>query len=518
MLSFDSEDSRLISIMLDLSNTLNLKLFPARRPPPVIYGWHVPLSIVRLSSLTRAGASDSWDLTLLRIIPHIDGVASVSRISQLADADLSLTRKAVAHLVYYGCVILLDIFQFSAVYAPTADFGAFVESTEMQAECLRYVMVPWAQQRLLNGVGDGNIMAYEGAGRKAEDLSSRKFYRNNHDYGDNNGSDITLGSSYRSTTTITSLTRPTSKFPSASLNPSSAFSTVTSATSHPPSTEHMQYLLIRLYASLKQGLTLRNWCDENASSLEGIDVRRFITFGVIKGFLYRVQKYAIATGSAPVSSSSTAVTGKGLTKGRVRDRDWTEDSPLSPANAEFPFVDDCYNDNTYDHNQRQQNERRNIATTTRPKQSSQHHQQHHNQRHHIDSDRWGQNISKKSIRSSASPPISPSLPPSSSPSPSPSPSPYLSPSLHLSDDYLAAPLASQSTGTRRPDTRSTSASMSTARAKPNSAFPQSLPLPLARYLDGMHCFDQICTELEMAERDVLAKIKEWGGDVQLIYR
>lgn len=60
--------------------------------------------------------------------------------------------------------------------------------------------------------------------------------------------------------------------------------------------------LITLYTSLRQGLTLKNWVLENLDLLVGIDIRRFITFGIIKGFLYRVHRYAIST-----STSSTAL-------------------------------------------------------------------------------------------------------------------------------------------------------------------------------------------------------------------
>ncbi len=62
--------------------------------------------------------------------------------------------------------------------------------------------------------------------------------------------------------------------------------------------------LISLYTSLKQGQSLKTWCIEHAEQLEGIDVRRLVTFGVIKGFLYRVHKYAIATTTATITRSS----------------------------------------------------------------------------------------------------------------------------------------------------------------------------------------------------------------------
>lgn len=54
--------------------------------------------------------------------------------------------------------------------------------------------------------------------------------------------------------------------------------------------------LLQLYTSLTQGLTLKRWCMENAHRLKGIDVRRFVSFGIVKGFLYRSHKYPVHSG------------------------------------------------------------------------------------------------------------------------------------------------------------------------------------------------------------------------------
>ena len=68
--------------------------------------------------------------------------------------------------------------------------------------------------------------------------------------------------------------------------------------------------LISLYTSLRQGQTLKSWCIEHQESLFGIDIRRFITFGVIKGFLYRVHKYALKlTGVNGTDLTSSAAHG-----------------------------------------------------------------------------------------------------------------------------------------------------------------------------------------------------------------
>jgi hypothetical protein len=139
--------------------------------------------------------------------------------------------------------------------------------------------------------------------------------------------------------------------------------------------------LVQLYASLRQGLTLKNWCLEHGLLLAGIDVRRLITFGVIKGFIYRVHKYAVVDG------------------GNLAN----ENGLLKPSD-EFAF----------------------------------------------DAER-----------------------------------------VEYWRDSRRGSLAGSSVGK---------------------------DLPLARYLDGMHCFDEICTELHLGEKKLTEKMKAAYSDVQFIYR
>lgn len=191
-------------IPIDPANTLNIKLFPARRPPPPLLPHHVPVSTVSLPTLV----DENWDLTMLRILPYIDGVRSVRQIALCADADYRLVRKAVSHLLYYGCVELLDIFRFSAIYAPTPTLADFIESDDAQGECARYIATPGQPSLAATGAQ-----------------------------------------------------------------------------------------LAELYCALQQGQTVRSFYMAHADALAGIDLRRFITFGVLKGILYRVQEYAITTSS-----------------------------------------------------------------------------------------------------------------------------------------------------------------------------------------------------------------------------
>lgn len=222
-------------IPIDASNTLNIKLFPTYPPPPSLSPHNVPLTTVRLSALV----DDNWDLTMLRILPFINGINSLCVIARLADAEYRLVRKAVAHLLYYGCAILLDVFNFGASYAPTAEIGAFVADLEMQEEARRYIL---GACHVETGVEQRVV-----AERLRESIDGPK--------------------------------------------------------------------LVELYCSLKQGNSLRNWCMDHAEIVGIIDVRRFITFGVIKGFLYRVHKYAVATGGAEgllVGKGSLKTNKKGL--------------------------------------------------------------------------------------------------------------------------------------------------------------------------------------------------------------
>ena len=136
-------------------------------------------------------------------------------------------------------MLLLDIFSFGAIYASTAEVAAFVESQEMQGECARYVAA-------LNDNVEASNNEFVGMEKKGEQQQ---------------------GSEDEKTMTLLSGTQ-----------------------------------LAELYLSLRQGCSVKSWCLEHADVVGRIDVRRFITFGVIKGFLYRVHKYALATSMNKSSS------------------------------------------------------------------------------------------------------------------------------------------------------------------------------------------------------------------------
>lgn len=227
-------------IPIDGSNTLHLKLFSTLPSPSPVKAWHVPLFTVHISTLL----DENWDLTMQRIIPYINGVNSLSRIAALADADLKLTKKCIKHLLYYGCILLLDIFSFTNIYAPTADFTSLIPTNQdMQKECARYVNI-------------------RGAKGSEEAILDGSFSR-----------------SIKQTNSLETDDEETW--------PQTARGAVVDGVA-----------IAQLFAAMRQGLTVREWYAQNADQLANIDLRRFVTFGVIKGFLYRVHRYAFRTGRA----------------------------------------------------------------------------------------------------------------------------------------------------------------------------------------------------------------------------
>ncbi|KAF9958025.1 Nitrogen permease regulator 2 [Mortierella alpina] len=203
-------------IPIDSANTINLKLFPTYPNPAPVYDYQVPISTVNLEALTDV----NWDMTMQRITGYINGVNSVKRIAEFADVETGLARMCMEHLLYYGCIIMVDLFQFKNIYAVKMEMMRLTEDVALQYECVAYVTLP--------------------------DMHAPSFAK-----------------------------------------------------------------VFSLYCSLQYGVVLQDWIEQNQISDYNIDVRRFISFGVIKGFLYRVHKYPILDYHDPnlVNTGTTAAPG-----------------------------------------------------------------------------------------------------------------------------------------------------------------------------------------------------------------
>lgn len=406
----------MLLIKIDDSNTINLKLFPTRPPPPPILAHQVPLLTISMSSLQQPISSD---LTLNRILPYINGVNSIAHIAQLADTDLSLTRKAIQHLVYYGCLVLLDIFSFGAIYAPTAEIGGFIVDAEVKDECMRYVRVP---RMKLGSKAKASWMDSESADLSQDERSS-----------------ISSSTSQLSETVGSTLKVSDFDHHIAAQKKEEEEEEKAIQTNHET--------LITLYTSLRQGLTLKNWVLENLDLLSGIDVRRFITFGVIKGFLYRVHKYAIATSSSlpPPAPPSSLQNSAATSLANLRDSDTTT-----------------------------------IRGTDRVHHASQPNMTQHSTTHHH-AHHPSFSIHKPSISSTTSP----------------------------NAGYQSQPTNPHHLSAPKPDDPHQSLN-SLVDERDTSG------LPMLKFLDGMHCFDEICTELGLAERIVEGKIRGMGDGAGVV--
>lgn len=201
--------------------------------------------------------------------------------------------------------------------------------------------------------------------------------------------------------------------------------------------------IVELYASLKQGQSVKQWYAQHSNRLSYIDIRRFITFGIIKGFLYRIHKYAYATG--------------------------------------FP------KHHSHRHNHQHNNHNNNNNN----------HGYYYNQYY----------PGMTSGLSSRGPGTGTNSPHASS-----------------VDDSQYHSTSAQSGSTTMTSNAATATGVSAddndndrdreEREEEDFIDDRSL----VKYLDGMHCFDQICTELEVSERQLMGRLRRYPGEVMVIHR
>lgn len=254
----------------DDANTINMKLFPHHPTPPEVKGWHVPVPKMKFADIV----DPTWDLTLQRVIKHLDGVSDVRRIAFLADVSLELAQLALRHLLYYDTILLLDMFFFGACYAPRPGIHDFVANVGgIVDECANYVCVGASGSSGGNSNDNGSV-------------SGNSSRNGDVDDDDGNGGSGRAGEG----------------------GPGHSGSGNVATTTHGHRVPN--YMLIKLMTTFCVGKTVMEWLkghmDGGLDVLRFVDVRRLVQFGVIKGCLYRVHKHvvskqylaALATGQA----------------------------------------------------------------------------------------------------------------------------------------------------------------------------------------------------------------------------
>ncbi|KAK3497753.1 nitrogen permease regulator 2 [Neurospora hispaniola] len=331
-------------IPIDDANTINMKLFPHHVNPPEVKGWHVPVAKMKFADVV----DPTWDLTLQRVVAHIDGVSDVRRIALASGVSLELTQLALRHLLYYDTILLLDMFLFGACYAPRPGIHDFIANVGgMVDECANYVCVgPIDPSPSSNNTGTG---AGPSSSSSSDNYHRLRSVSGSTTFHNHNPSNLSTSASTRhshlspfglgpgggsdrdpSPYAQHHLSPVHERKPSTSpRNPSSNIHTSSSPPSNKPPPPNgyriSNYMLIRLMTTFCVGKTVAEWLkghmDSGFDVLRYVDVRRLVQFGVIKGCLYRVHKYviskqylaALATGLArPVSPSDTGTgTGRG---------------------------------------------------------------------------------------------------------------------------------------------------------------------------------------------------------------
>lgn len=233
-------------IPIDSANSVDIKLFPMLPPPIDIKAFQVPIATVNLNTLIDINS----DPTMLKILPFINGLNSIKKISELANASFILTKQCIQHLMHYKCIKLIDIFQFSNIYAPTNYIKRFLlHDYSLAEECQAYI------------ISNDNYLSHQ-----APMSSSSSGILNTNSVSPSSRSE--LFSRSKSNLTLSQMDKVNITIPSKAT-------------------------LFYLYRCLNQSQTVKEWYVQNRKLLVNIDVRRFINFGILRRLIYRVHSYPI---------------------------------------------------------------------------------------------------------------------------------------------------------------------------------------------------------------------------------
>ncbi|SCW01482.1 LAFE_0E00606g1_1 [Lachancea fermentati] len=274
-------------IPIDSGNSVDIKLFPLLSPPNSCLSFEdVPIATVNLAKLIDV----NWDPTMLKIVPFINGINSISKIATFSDSDVNLVIECVKHLIYYNCVVLADIFQFSNIYAPTSLLGRFLTDPSLATACQLYVTFEEFSDFL-------NLPLDKKKSYQSRPISRKQLSNNTIETLRRKMSlsrDNSFGSGVDS-----SAAKQLSSSSQSSLTPGKNISETSLTTHNSEQGKQMPLTtkasLFDLYRSLSQGQSVKEWLKINFDKIREahIDIRRFITFGVIHGLIYRCYSYPV---------------------------------------------------------------------------------------------------------------------------------------------------------------------------------------------------------------------------------
>ncbi|CAI5448464.1 unnamed protein product [Caenorhabditis angaria] len=138
----NSKGESVVGLQIDDQNImLYFKLCPSYRgiEPPEVNAYMVPMFIRDININNRI--IEKMDVLSQKIIPRIDGIATVREISNLLQLDVSLVARCVRNLHFYECVSLVPMFLYSNTYVATERVHDFYMNQTEITDCLEFVKI-----------------------------------------------------------------------------------------------------------------------------------------------------------------------------------------------------------------------------------------------------------------------------------------------------------------------------------------------------------------------------------------
>jgi len=314
-----------------------LKLFPVLPEAPTVRDSDVPVRVRDLDVLVGSMEDSGWDLCMRHVLPHINGVNYVRAIAECADVEISLVKAVVQQLAYYGCVALIDIFQYGNYYATQPRLQLLLRSPSLRAACLQYIRAQptSSASAVLPGMLAAqsatalSAVAMTGGGGHGGAPTSRITARGGADgslplapgspalrpAGGGVGGVLpapALASAAAagglhlipSALSIADAAAPSHTAPSQPL----ASPTLPAADTAPALPLLRFDQVFRLYAAFGAGSRTSDICCQGDTAALGIDDRRFVAFGVMHGLLRRIHRYPIPIIMAPTGPGGDVAT------------------------------------------------------------------------------------------------------------------------------------------------------------------------------------------------------------------
>ncbi|CAG9802983.1 unnamed protein product [Chironomus riparius] len=130
----DLNESKVCTITEE-ETSIHLKILKITDDPPEVFDHQVPVLKREFENMSLS----ECDLTTQQVLPFINGLHHVGKISMLADVENALVKSCIQNLVYYNFVELLPLFKYSNVYMCTRNLQKLARNQDFAQECLSYV-------------------------------------------------------------------------------------------------------------------------------------------------------------------------------------------------------------------------------------------------------------------------------------------------------------------------------------------------------------------------------------------